>query len=91
MFDTTQTNVLRPDPVNPLVFQAAVGEAQARGAEPEAVANLGPGFNILAAYSHVDIRTTRSLGSPETVGLALSGIPGNPLKMRATSALSPES
>lgn len=49
IFDITQTNVLRPDPVNPLVVQAAVGEAQARGAEPEAVTNLGPGFNILAA------------------------------------------
>ncbi|WP_348644934.1 TonB-dependent receptor [Methylobacterium sp. WL103] len=37
VFDIRQTNVLRPDPVSPLIFQAAVGEVRSRGAEIEAV------------------------------------------------------
>ena len=87
VFDIRQTNVLRPDPVSPLIYQAAVGEVRSRGAEIEAVANFGPGFNVTAAHSHVDIRTTKSPGSPDTVGLALSGIPANTVKAFATYAI----
>ncbi len=32
---------------------------------------------MLAAYSHVDIRTTKNPGAPETIGIPLSGIPAN--------------
>ncbi|AWB25535.1 TonB-dependent siderophore receptor [Methylobacterium currus] len=86
VFDITQTNVLAPDPVNPILYTAAIGEVNSRGAELEATANLGPGINVTAAYSHVDIRTTKNPGSPDSVGLALSGIPGNTFRLFATYA-----
>jgi iron complex outermembrane recepter protein len=87
VFDITQTNVLAPDPVSPLFFIAPIGAVNSHGAELEAVANLGPGINVTAAYSHVDIRTIRNPGSPESVGLALSGVPSNTFRMFATYAL----
>ncbi|KMO37965.1 TonB-dependent receptor [Methylobacterium variabile] len=91
VFDITQTNVLVPDPVNPILFTAAVGEVNSHGAELEVTANLGPGINVTAAYSHVDIRTTKNPGSPGAVGLALSGIPGNTFRLFATYAFPTES
>ncbi len=90
VFDITQSNVLRPDPVDPILFQAAVGEVRSKGAELELTANLGPGINVLASYSHVDIRTTRNPGAPETVGIALSGIPANSFTAFANYAFQPD-
>ncbi|WP_128560583.1 TonB-dependent siderophore receptor [Methylobacterium crusticola] len=87
VFDITQTNVLAPDPVSPLTNLTAIGAVNSHGAELEAVANLGPGINVTAAYSHVDISTIRNPGNPETIGLALSGIPGNTFRMFATYAM----
>ena len=87
IFDIDQTNVLAPDPVSPLLNIAPIGAVNSHGAELEAVANLGPGINVTAAYSHVDIRTTKNPGSPESVGLALSGVPSNTFRMFATYAL----
>ncbi len=31
VFDITQSNVLRPDPVNPILNQAAIGEVRSKG------------------------------------------------------------
>lgn len=90
VFDITQSNVLRPDPVNPILFQAAIGEVRSKGAELELTANLGPGINVLASYSHVDIRTTRNPGAPETVGIPLSGIPANTVTAFANYAFQPD-
>lgn len=91
VFDIVQANVLRPDPVNPIGFQAAIGEVRSTGAELELTANLGRGINVLASYSHVDIRTTKNPGAPETVGIPLSGIPANTFTAFANYAFQPDS
>lgn len=88
IFDITQTNVIRPDPVDPITSQVALGEVRSRGAEVEVTANLGRGINVTAAYSHVDIRNTKNApGSTDLVGLALSGIPRDTFTLFANYAL----
>ena len=91
VFDITQANVLRPDPVDPIIFQAAIGEVRSRGAELEAIANLGPGINVVGAYSHIDIRTTKNPGAPESVGIRLSGIPADTFSLFANYAFQTDS
>jgi iron complex outermembrane receptor protein len=59
LFDTTQQNVLTPDPNNPL-FNVQTGAARSRGAEFEATASLTEGLKLKAAYAYTDTRTTQT-------------------------------
>ncbi|WP_229197090.1 TonB-dependent siderophore receptor [Bradyrhizobium acaciae] len=74
VFDITQDNVLRTDPGN-MAFQAATGQIESKGVELEAKLALKQGFDLTAAYTHLNVVITQ--GSPDTTGNELSGIPRN--------------
>ncbi len=71
VFDIRQQNVLtmdnaHPSGANPLCTASAnfcqiqLGEVRSRGFEVSGKANPLPGLNLIASYSHTDVRTTRS-------------------------------
>ncbi|WP_245311375.1 TonB-dependent siderophore receptor [Bradyrhizobium pachyrhizi] len=74
VFDITQDNVLRTDPNN-MAFQAATGQVESKGVELEAKLALKQGFDLTAAYTHLNVVITQ--GNPDTTGNELSGIPRN--------------
>ena len=74
VFDITQDNVLRTDPSN-MAFQAATGQVESKGVELEAKLALKQGFDLTAAYTHLNVVITQ--GNPDTTGNELSGIPRN--------------
>ncbi|MGL3213288.1 TonB-dependent siderophore receptor [Bradyrhizobium sp. BR 1433] len=74
VFDITQDNVLRTDPNN-MAFQAATGRVESKGVELEAKLALKQGFDLTAAYTHLNVVITQ--GNPDTTGNELSGIPRN--------------
>ncbi|WP_456853134.1 TonB-dependent siderophore receptor [Bradyrhizobium sp. USDA 4501] len=74
VFDITQDNVLRTDPNN-MAFQAATGQVESKGVELEAKLALKQGFDLTAAYTHLNVVITQ--GNPNTTGNELSGIPRN--------------
>ncbi|MGY4567758.1 MULTISPECIES: TonB-dependent siderophore receptor [Bradyrhizobium] len=74
VFDITQDNVLRTDPNN-MAFQAATGQVESKGVELEAKLALKQGFDLTAAYTHLNVVITQ--GNPDTTGNQLSGIPSN--------------
>lgn len=74
VFDITQDNVLRTDPGN-MAFQAATGQVESKGVELEAKLALKQGFDLTAAYTHLNVVITQ--GNPDTTGNELSGIPRN--------------
>jgi iron complex outermembrane receptor protein len=59
IFETTQQNVLTPDPTN-IVFSVQTGEARVRGIELEARGNVTRELEIVGGYSKYDPRVTRS-------------------------------
>lgn len=56
-FNTTKTNVLTPDPIDPL-FRIQVGEQRSRGVELDLVGELQPGWNLIANYAYTDAEVT---------------------------------
>jgi iron complex outermembrane receptor protein len=72
VFDIKQDNVLRTDP-SAVVFQAATGQVESKGLELEAKLALKPGFDLTAAYTHLNVVITR--GNADTTGNEYSGIP----------------
>jgi iron complex outermembrane receptor protein len=59
IFETTQQNVLTPDPTN-IVFSVQTGEARVRGIELEARGNVTRELEIVGGYSKYDPRVTKS-------------------------------
>ncbi|SFJ27593.1 iron complex outermembrane recepter protein [Bradyrhizobium sp. cf659] len=74
VFDIKQDNVLRTDP-SAIAFQAATGQIESKGLELEAKLALRPGFDLTAAYTHLNVVITR--GNSDTTGNEFSGIPRN--------------
>jgi iron complex outermembrane recepter protein len=72
VFDITQDNVLRTDPSN-IAFQAATGQVESKGVELEAKLTLNQGFDLTAAYTHLNVVITQ--GNADTTGNEFSGIP----------------
>lgn len=73
LYEITQTNVLTPDPENPL-NSIQIGEVRSRGAEIEAVATLTGGLSSVASYSYSDVETTKST-DPNVVGKRPVSVP----------------
>jgi iron complex outermembrane receptor protein len=72
VFDIKQDNVLRTNP-DDIAFQAATGQVESKGLELEAKLALKPGFDLTAAYTHLNVVITR--GNTDTTGNEYSGIP----------------
>ncbi|MGY8706551.1 TonB-dependent siderophore receptor [Bradyrhizobium sp. 18BD] len=72
VFDIKQDNVLRTNP-DYIAFQAATGQVESKGLELEAKLALKPGFDLTAAYTHLNVVITR--GNTDTTGNEYSGIP----------------
>ena len=72
VFDIKQDNVLRTNP-DDIAFQAATGQVESKGVELEAKLALKPGFDLTAAYTHLNVVITR--GNSDTTGNEYSGIP----------------
>jgi iron complex outermembrane receptor protein len=60
LFEINQNNVLTADPVNPFL-NTQTDAARVRGFEFEARGNVTREFEVIAGYSHIDPRVTRSL------------------------------
>ncbi len=74
VFQINQENGLVTDETDPL-YQVQTAEVRGRGFELEAVANLGAGFKVRAAYTYLDLENVA--GDSETIGLSPSGVPQN--------------
>jgi len=59
LYDTTQQNVLTPDPINPL-FSVQTGEVNVKGYEFEGRASLSDRLDMIGGYSRLDPRVTKS-------------------------------
>jgi iron complex outermembrane receptor protein len=60
-YDTTQQNVLTPDPLNPF-FSVQLGEINSKGFEFEAKASLSDRLDLIAGYASLSPRVTKSTG-----------------------------
>jgi iron complex outermembrane receptor protein len=60
LFDINENNILTGDPVNPF-FSIQTDAARVRGFELEARGNVTREFEVIAGYSHIDPRVTKSL------------------------------
>ena len=77
-FDINESSVIRTDPDN-MAFSAATGAVRSRGYEFSAIDNIAPGTNIIASFTHFDLRFVDD--TPQTDGNQLSGIPGTSAKL----------
>jgi iron complex outermembrane receptor protein len=71
-FEINQSGTLVTDP-DDFAFQIQTGRTRSRGFELDGVASLGPGFNVTAAYTLLDLRFLN--GELDTIGKFPSGIP----------------
>ncbi|MBB5018423.1 iron complex outermembrane receptor protein [Chitinivorax tropicus] len=71
VFDQTKENVLTPDPVDQN-FSVQTGEVRVKGIELEARYALTKELNLLASYSHIDTKVSRSNGQNLGKQLTLS-------------------
>ena len=85
-FNITQNNVLRTDPNN-FLFQSATGQVRSQGVELSATASLAPGVDVVAAYTHLDVKITR--GTADTTGKKLSAIPDDSAALFAKYTFQP--
>lgn len=60
VFDTRQKNILTADPTNPF-FNIQTDEARVRGVELEARGNITRELEVIAGFSHLDPRVTKSI------------------------------
>lgn len=74
VFEIVESNILRTDPTN-ISFSAPTGRVRSRGYEVEAIDNIAPGTNLVASYTHVDLRFLDNQSAP--TGNQLSGVPGD--------------
>jgi len=58
VYELTQTNVLKQDPITDQYRQT--GEVRSRGLELEAKADVTPALSVIATYAYTDARTTKS-------------------------------
>lgn len=72
LYDIQETNRRTPDPANPL-NQVQTGEVRSKGLELEAVAALSKAVDLVAAYSRIDARITKSNGAD--LGKRLASVP----------------
>ncbi len=61
LYDTTQQNVLTPDPAHPF-FSVQLGEIKVKGFEFEASVSINDRLDIVAGYSRLDPRVTQTTG-----------------------------
>jgi iron complex outermembrane receptor protein len=72
VFDLRKTNVVSYDPVT---FEGRqIGEQRSRGIELEAKGRLAPRLNVIASYTWVDLKVTRS-SDPDELGKTIPGVP----------------
>ncbi len=50
----TKKNIAAPDPLNPELFTAAIGEAQSKGWEVDVAGVLLPGWQVIANFAYTD-------------------------------------
>lgn len=62
VFDLTQQNVVTINPITPLI-KSQIGEVRSRGFEIEGKASLSDSLDILASYTYVDPKVTKSLAA----------------------------
>ncbi|EKS35748.1 TonB-dependent siderophore receptor [Afipia clevelandensis] len=73
LFEINQNNVLTGNPLNPFL-SIQTDAARSRGFEFEARGNVTRELEIIAAYTKIDAKVTKSL-TPANVGKYLNGVP----------------
>lgn len=77
----TRTNVLTPDPTNPL-RSIQTGEQRSRGVELDLAGEILPGWKVVAAYSYTNAEVTRDNTFP--IGNRLPNVPENQVSFWTT-------
>ncbi|MBW4642741.1 MAG: TonB-dependent siderophore receptor [Goleter apudmare HA4340-LM2] len=78
LFDITRTNVVTPDPINPL-RSIQTGEQNSRGVELDLSGEILPGWNIFAGFLLTDAKITEDNTFP--VGNQLNNVPRTSLNL----------
>ena len=76
LYQLTQTNVQTPDPVDPDNYSVQTGAVRSRGLELEAKGSPARNLELVAAYSHIDAKTTRT-NNPDELGARQISVPRN--------------
>ncbi|MBW4550371.1 MAG: TonB-dependent siderophore receptor [Aphanocapsa sp. GSE-SYN-MK-11-07L] len=77
----TKTNVLTPDPNNPL-FSIQTGEQRSQGIELDIAGELLPGWKVIASYAYTDAKISQDNTFP--VGNRLPNVPLNQASLWTT-------
>ena len=86
-FDITKQNVATLDPDAPAFVNAAIatGEERSQGIELDVIAEILPGWNLIANYAYTDARVTEDNSIP--TGNGLTGIPEHSASLWTTYTL----
>ncbi|CDG82367.1 TonB-dependent siderophore receptor [Janthinobacterium agaricidamnosum] len=76
LYQLTQTNVQTPDPVAPDDYSVQTGEVRSRGLELEAKGSPLRDLELVAAYSYIDAKTTKT-NNPDELGARQISVPRN--------------
>jgi iron complex outermembrane receptor protein len=76
LYQLTQTNVQTPDPVDPDNYAVQTGEVRSRGLELEAKGSPLRNLELVAAYSYIDAKTTKT-NNPDELGTRQISVPRN--------------
>jgi iron complex outermembrane recepter protein len=61
LYNLTKTNILTPDPANP-TKKIAIGEANSKGLELDALGKLSDTLSLIASYAYTDTEITKDFG-----------------------------
>jgi iron complex outermembrane recepter protein len=81
VYQLTKTNVLTPDPTNPL-RSIQTGEQRSRGVELDVAGEILPGWKVTAAYSYTNAEVTKD--NTFAVGNRLANVPENQVSLWTT-------
>lgn len=76
LYELTQTNVQTPDPVDPDNYSVQTGAVRSRGVELEAKGSPMRNLELVAAYSYIDAKTTKT-NNPDELGARQISVPRN--------------
>lgn len=71
-FHIVKSNVLTPDPTNP-IFNTVAGQVRSQGVDLNLSGNITEGWRVIGGYAHVDAKVTRDNVIP--IGAPLDNIP----------------
>jgi len=85
VYHITKENVLTADPVDPNLYNQAIGEMESRGVELDVAGQIAEGLRLYASYAYTDAHVTKDLAG--AAGLSLIGRQNANVPKHAASVL----